>query len=121
LRIGTSPPTLLRSETDADIFSRSGDILFLFIVTAIGITTVTVPVDSYDRKLCAEFGYSYCFGVGIECFYYEFYTVDMDASDSFDTVGLDVDEKYTCIHLDRRFCVVIGDTSDWTDMSLGRQ
>jgi hypothetical protein len=111
----------LRSEADVDIFSRPRDILFLFIVTTIRITTVTVPVDSYDSKLCAEFGYSYCFGVGVECFYYEFYAVDMDASNPFETMGLDVDEKYTCIYLDRGFCIVIGDTSYWTDMSMGCQ
>jgi hypothetical protein len=74
-----------------DILPRSSDILFQFIFLETGVPTFTITVGSFIHWIYAESRHFDNFGVCLECVYYQLYTFDLDASRTFETLGLDVE------------------------------
>jgi hypothetical protein len=47
-------------------------------------------MDSFPHRIYAEFRHFDNFGMCVECLYYEFDSFNLDASRTFETLGLDV-------------------------------
>jgi hypothetical protein len=74
-----------------DVFLGSSDVLFLFIVITVRITTFAITMVALCPGIFPNSHYPDDFGFCVECFYYQFYTIIMDSPNHHHTMGLDVD------------------------------
>jgi len=81
-------PTLDTIELIRDVLLSSSNVLFLFVVITIRITTFTSAMVAVCGEYFSSSHYSGDFGFCVECFYYGLDTVNMDAPDSSHAMGL---------------------------------
>ena len=82
-------PTLDTIELIGDVLLSSSNVLFLFVVITIRITTFTSAMVAFFRGYFPSSHYSDYFGFCVECFYYELNTSNMDSPNFSHTMGLD--------------------------------